>query len=190
MVDLVLSRPEVDPSRVVLVGRSFGGLLAPRGASGEPRLAALIADPGQIDMAQGLPQRLGELWDHVDDPTADDRFEALLAVPALKTLFAPRMTTNGVSTVRGYVGDMRRYTSRDQVAAITCPSFITDNETDQVSTGQGQQLYNQLTRPKQFRRFLRAEGAEGHCEGMAPAVFWTAAFDWLDTTVGRGRRAL
>jgi hypothetical protein len=25
-----------------------------------------------------------------------------------------------------------------------------------------------------------AEGAEGHCEGMAPIVFWTAAFDWLD----------
>jgi hypothetical protein len=190
MVDLVLSRPEVDPGRLVLVGRSFGGLLAPRGASGEPRLAALIADPGQIDMAEGLPQRLGELWGYVDDPTADDRFEALLGVPALKTLFAPRMTTNGVSTVRGYIGDMRRYTSRDQVANIACPSFITDNETDQVSTGQGQQLYEQLTCPKQFRRFLRAEGAEGHCEGMAPAVFWTAAFDWLDTIASQDHRDL
>jgi pimeloyl-ACP methyl ester carboxylesterase len=142
MVDLVVSRQEVDPDRIVLVGRSFGGLLAPRGASGEPRLAALIADPGQIDMAEALPQRLGELWDHVDDPGADDQFEALLQLPALKTLFAPRMTTNGVSTVRAYIGDMRRYTSRDQVAAITCPSLITDNETDVVSTGQGQQLYD------------------------------------------------
>jgi hypothetical protein len=36
---------------------------------------------------------------------------------------------------------------------------------------------------KAFRRFTRAEGAEGHCEGMAPIVFWTAAFDWLDATV-------
>jgi pimeloyl-ACP methyl ester carboxylesterase len=183
MVDLVVSRQEVDPDRIVLVGRSFGGLLAPRGASGEPRLAALIADPGQIDMAEALPQRLGELWDHVDDPGADDQFEALLQLPALKTLFAPRMTTNGVSTVRAYIGDMRRYTSRDRVAAITCPSFITDNETDVVSTGQGQQLYDQLTCPKEFRRFLRAEGAEGHCEGMAPTVFWAAAFDWLDVTL-------
>jgi hypothetical protein len=24
--------------------------------------------------------------------------------------------------------------------------------------------------------------AEAHCEGMASIVFWTAAFDWLDTT--------
>jgi hypothetical protein len=180
MVDIVLRQPSVDPERIVLVGRSFGGLLAPRGASGERRLAAMIADPGQIDMAEGMAARLGDLWSHVDEPAADGRFEALLQNPALKTLFGPRMVTNGVSTVREYIADMRRYTSRDQVAAITCPSYITDNETDVISTGQGQQLYDQLTCPKEFRRFLRAEGAEGHCEGMAPVVFWTAAFDWLD----------
>jgi dienelactone hydrolase len=44
----------VDPKRIVLVGRSFGGLLAPRGASGEPRLAAMIVDPGQYDIAGSL----------------------------------------------------------------------------------------------------------------------------------------
>ena len=44
----------------------------------------------------------------------------------------------------------------------------------------GKQLFNQLTCPEDFRLFTRAEGAEGHCEGMAPIVFWTAAFDWLD----------
>lgn len=29
----------------------------------------------------------------------------------------------------------------------------------------------------------RAEGAEGHCEGMAPIVFLHAAFNWLDSLV-------
>jgi len=61
MFDLVAGLPEVDARRIVLVGRSFGGLLAPRGAAGTPRLAALIVDPGQYDMAAGLPARLGEL---------------------------------------------------------------------------------------------------------------------------------
>jgi hypothetical protein len=37
-----------------------------------------------------------------------------------------------------------------------------------------------LTCPKVFRLFKREEGAEGHCEGMAPIVFWDAAFNWLD----------
>ena len=45
MFDLVAGLPEVDARRIVLVGRSFGGLLAPRGAAGTPRLAALIVDP-------------------------------------------------------------------------------------------------------------------------------------------------
>ena len=35
------------------------------------------------------------------------------------------------------------------------------------------------------RRFLQAEGAEGHGEGIAPVVFWNAAFDWLETTLLR-----
>jgi hypothetical protein len=30
------------------------------------------------------------------------------------------------------------------------------------------------------RLFTKAEGAEGHCEGMAPILVWTAAFGWLD----------
>ena len=62
------------------------------------------------------------------------------------------------------------------------PDVVTDNETDVVSTGQGQLLYDALTCPKTFRRFT-GEGAEGHCEGMGQIVFWTAAFDWLDATL-------
>ncbi len=179
MVDLALAQAEVDPERIVLVGRSFGGLLAPRGASGEPRLAALVADPGQYDMAETLSTRLGDLWNRVDDPAASDEFESLLQLPGLTTLFGPRMTTHGITTVQSYVGEMRNYNSRDQAPSIRCPSFITDNETDPISTGQGQRLFDALTCPKEFRRFTKAEGAEGHCEGMAPTVFWAAAFDWL-----------
>ncbi len=183
MFDLVARQPEIDAGRIVLVGRSFGGVLAPRGAAGTPRLAALVVDPGQYDMAAALAARLGKLWQRVDDPAAKAQFDALLDVPATRTLLGPRMVTNGVADPQAYFQDMRRYTCAELAPAITCPSFVTDNETDLVSTGQGQQLYGAMTCPKTFRRFTRAEGAEGHCEGMAPVVFWTAAFDWLDTTV-------
>jgi pimeloyl-ACP methyl ester carboxylesterase len=187
MVDLATAQPEVDAERVVLVGRSFGGLLAPRGASGDMRLAALVADPGQYDISESVSDRLGDLWSRVDDPAADEQFESLLQLPGMRTLFGPRMATHGITSVREYVGELRRYNSRDQAPTITCPSFITDNETDVVSTGQGEELYEALTCPKEFRRFRLAEGAEGHCEGMAPTVFWAAAFDWLDETVASGR---
>ena len=90
------------------------------------------------------------------------------------------MVTHGVTGVRQYCQDMLRYTNEDTVGKITCPSFVTDNETDTVSVGQGKVLFDHLTCPKTFRLFTQAEGAEGHCEGMAPIVFWTAALDWLD----------
>lgn len=180
MVDALLTNAEIDPARVVLVGRSFGGLVAPRGASGEPRLAALVVDPGQYDMGATMLERLGDLGAKVDDPNADDQFQSLLTIPALQALFAPRMATHGVTTVRAYCAEMRRYNSIEQAPLITCPTYVTDNETDVVSAGQGQVLFDHLTGPKEFRRFTKAEGAEGHCEGMAPIVFWTAAYDWLD----------
>lgn len=180
MIDELLTHPEVDPEQVVLVGRSFGGVVAPRGASGEHRLAALIVDPGQYDMGAAVTGRLGPLAARLDDPTADPIFQGMLDNPVMATLLAPRMITNGTPTVRGYFSDMARYHNRDTAALITCPTYVTDNETDYVSTGQGQVLFDHLRCPKEFRRFTVAEGAEGHCEGMAPIVFWTAALDWLD----------
>jgi hypothetical protein len=62
---------------------------------------------------------------------------------------------------------------------------VTGNQTDTVSAGPGKALFDRLTCPREFRLFTRAEGAEGHCEGMAPIIFWTAAFDWLDHLLTR-----
>ena len=59
MFDVVAAEPEVDAQRIVLVGRSFGGVIAPRGAAGEDRLAAMIVDPGQFDIGPALLDRLG-----------------------------------------------------------------------------------------------------------------------------------
>ena len=185
MFDSLAAEPEVDTERIVLVGRSFGGVIAPRGAAGEHRLAALIVDPGQFDMGPPLLARLGPLADHVHDPAADPAFQQLLDRPGMKALFAPRMTTHGVTTVRAYCDGMLRYTNADTANQITCPTFVTDNEADVVSTGQGKMLYDHLTCTKQFRLFTKAEDAEGHCEGMAPTVFWDAAYDWLGTALNR-----
>jgi hypothetical protein len=185
MFDSLAMEPEVDAERIALIGRSFGGVIAPRGAAGEHRLAAMVVDPGQFDMGPALLARLGPLADHVHDPAAETAFQQLLDRPGMKAMLAPRMTTHGVTTVRAYCEDMLRYTNVDTADRITCPSFVTDNETDVVSTGQGKILYDHLTCAKEFRLFTKAEGAEGHCEGMAPTVFWDAAYNWLGTVLNR-----
>ena len=141
MVDALIKHPKVDPARIVLVGRSFGGLVAPRGASGEHRLAAMVVDPGQLRWAT-LVQRLGDLANHLDDPDAEGQFESLLTIPALKKVLAPRMVTHGLTSVRAYLQDLLRYTNEETASAITSPSFVTDNETDTVSVGQGKELFD------------------------------------------------
>ena len=55
VVDCVVSRKDVDAARLGLVGRSFAGYLAARGATAEHRIAALVCDPAQPDMGHRLP---------------------------------------------------------------------------------------------------------------------------------------
>ena len=54
VVDFALSLPQVNPKKIALSGWSLGGYSAPRAASGELRLAACIADPGQWAIADSF----------------------------------------------------------------------------------------------------------------------------------------
>src|SRR3984957_8608169 len=54
VVDFAQTLPEVHPDKLVISGWSLGGYLAPRAASGEHRLAACIADPGQWSLADSF----------------------------------------------------------------------------------------------------------------------------------------
>lgn len=69
VVDYLVSRVEVDPARIALIGYSFGGYLAPRAAAFEQRLAACVANGGIYSFFDGAvlknkpasPWMLGEL---------------------------------------------------------------------------------------------------------------------------------
>jgi hypothetical protein len=58
VVDFVLTRPQVDGKRLALLGRSFGGYLAPRGATAEHRITALVCDPEQVDLGARVKERM------------------------------------------------------------------------------------------------------------------------------------
>lgn len=49
VIDFLAKRPEVDASRIGVVGRSFGGHLAPRSAAADPRIRACVAIGGYHD---------------------------------------------------------------------------------------------------------------------------------------------
>ncbi|KAF2481535.1 Alpha/Beta hydrolase protein [Neohortaea acidophila] len=63
VVDLITNRTDVDTSKIVLLGDSFGGTLAPIAASREPRLSGVIMLDGLVNLQQQIGLSLGKLED-------------------------------------------------------------------------------------------------------------------------------
>jgi alpha-beta hydrolase superfamily lysophospholipase len=189
VVDFALTLPGIDPARIALAGWSFGGYLAPRAASGEPRLAALIADPGQWDMIEamraafahfGLPAKIAEALPDVDERTLAPAFAAIRKNPQLNWTFVQRgLWVHGVDTLMDYLRVCVAFRLSDRLGAIRCPTLVTMAENDPVAAFAGR-LYDALTCPKAFVRFTGAEGAGDHCEALARSVYFQRAYDWLD----------
>jgi dienelactone hydrolase len=54
LIDYLETRPDVDSSRIGMQGISMGGWSAPRAASGEPRIKAVVMASGSYDIGQDL----------------------------------------------------------------------------------------------------------------------------------------
>lgn len=181
VIDWVLERPDVDPARIALLGVSFGGYLVPRAATAEHRPAALVADPGQLDIGRAATQRLpAELLEKLDDDGAAGDFENLLQLPRLRQLLAPRMAAHGVETVQEYLRAIREFSLADRADRISCPSLIFDSEGDEVASQQGKLLYDSLRCEKEFFLFTDEYGAGGHGHPLAQQLFYQRAFEFLD----------
>ena len=190
IVDYALSHhPEIDPARIALIGWSFGGYLAPRAASGEHRLAACVADPGQWDMLEAmkgffssLPKEALEDLPHIDLSI----MEYIMGDPSLRWSVVQRaFWVHGIDSLADYLRIAKDYELSSVVDRIRCPTLVTQAENDPVSRFAGR-LYEALRCPKELLRFTEADGAGDHCEAMARSLFHQRSFDWLDETLGVG----
>lgn len=186
VLDFALERPEVDPERVAIVGRSFGGYLAPRAASAEHRLAACVVDPGQFDLFDAAVSRMPrEMREALlrNDPAVDAFLEKMMEDHARRFFIAARMRAYGAKTPKEFLLMQREYTLKGSVEKIECPTLVCDNVADAIAGGQAKRLYDALECPKDYRVFTAEEGADGHCEGGAQVHFHRVAYDWLDKTL-------
>jgi pimeloyl-ACP methyl ester carboxylesterase len=187
VLDWLLEKPEVAKDKVILIGRSFGGYLAPRGACGEKRLRALVCDPGQMDIAGELPRKLPpevlKMWKDGDANGVNGFFEELFEKnPPMRFFFLSRMPVHGISSVYDFLNEISRYSFKDKVSTITCPTLVCDNPTDTVAS-RGNTLYDALTCKKDLISFQDSDGAGAHCEAGATGLFEQQVFDWIGKTL-------
>jgi pimeloyl-ACP methyl ester carboxylesterase len=189
VVDYALSRTEVDPRKVALMGLSFGGYLAPRAAAFEHRLAALVANGGVFDFfANAVPPGM----------TRQDAIEYMKRFPEqINTGLGQLMQTNldtrwavengmfafhATSPVEWSL-QTTEYTMDGVAQNITCPTLIVDSENERTFKGQARRLYDALTCPKEFMLFTADEGAGEHCQMGAAFFSDERIFAWLEKTL-------
>ena len=187
VVDYLYARPEVDRERLALMGISFGGYLASRAASCEPRIKALIADPGQLSLYEETKRRVPPFLAArlLDERGLVPRLLAALLNRRLRNVtggwgLRRGLLVHGVKTPLDYIRLTPTYAT-ERPEAIACPTLITSAQNDEIGAT-ARMLYDRLTCPKTFVTFSAAEGAGAHCETGARAWFNQRVFDWLDET--------
>jgi dienelactone hydrolase len=193
----LLAQDGVDPDAVAVIGRSFGGYLGPRAAAFQPRVAALVADPGQFDFASRLgllAKGLGTSSQEdflarlsAADPDLDAQLQGAIDGPRNLEWYGSRMAAMGGKSVGDFIRHQLTFTLDGVAADIHCPTLVTEGEGDFAS--QSALLYDQLRCDKELKQFTEAQGAGGHCEGLGATLFEGYVFDWLDQVLARRRRA-
>lgn len=192
VVDFAETLPGVDDSRIALLGVSMGGVLAPRAAAFEHRLAALIAVDGLYDLGQtsvrnvpGTREEAERLLRAESAPELDAAFEQAMANdPIARWAINHGMYVMGVETPRAFNASYLDYTLAGGIAErIQCPTLVCDAEEDMFFKGQPEQLYDHLTCPKTLMVFTTEEGAGAHCHPGAMRLATARIYDWLDDTL-------
>ena len=190
VVDFALKQTSVDPKRIALMGISMGGVLAPRAAAFEKRLAALIANDGVYDFSEAFRSTVPpDKWEPFvqalkaeSAPQVDQLLERLAKKsPTVRWSQAHGMWATGAASPRAFMAKALDYNLRDGIAErISCPTLVCEAEDDLFFKGQPQALYDHLTCRKALVRFTSAEGAGPHCEVGASRLAFARMFDWLD----------
>ena len=197
VADAMVARPDVDSDRMAVIGISQAGFWVPRALAFEHRFAAAVADPGVVDVSASwlapLPKSLRkELSDGKRKEFDRSMHIGLLLSHSTKALLAFRGEPYGVEGDSTY--DLYKavldYRLGDEVQQIRTPFLITDPEGEQFWPGQSQQLYDLLPGAKELVLFTAAEGADRHCEPLAPALRDSRVFDWLDEQLGLSAAAI
>jgi hypothetical protein len=175
----------VDPTRVALMGLSFGGALVPRAAAFERRLKIAIANPGVYhwhEMIDGFFAQIDPSLPVLaqSDPAAFDARIAAISEgsPLVRWGVKDTLWKHGARKPHEVLTAMRAYTNEGVAERIECETLVMDGTADPWA--QGRTLYDALRCPKSYLLFDESDIGLVHCQTGALAVSTERTFGWLD----------
>lgn len=188
-VDYALTRPDVDPDNLVLIGMSLGGYLAARAAAFEHRFRAAVFFDGVYDFHASLrnilPKEAIAAYDAGDRTKCDDIVsKKMLGNTSLRWAVTQGTWSLEAPSVAELLDRSRPYTLDGVIDKIRCPCLVMEADGDIFFKGQPQQVFDKLQVRKAFARFTAEDGAENHCQSGALAYKDEVVFNWIAETLG------
>jgi hypothetical protein len=190
VLDMVLARPDVDPDRVALIGVSHGGYLGARAAAHDPRVHALVLDPGIMRVVDAtlaqLPDDLVAAFRAGDaDAVARVLAEREPDSPDLRFAAVKAREPWGLETsLADALAGLARMDLNGMAPRVRCPALVLDPEQAEAWPGQSREVAAALGGPTRLELFSAEDGAGLDCEILAPQVRNQRVFDWLEATLG------
>ena len=164
--EYAITRSEVDPKRVAVMGSSMGGYYAPRCAALEPRFAACIAWGGHFDYHASWIRRRKEL----------ESGGTRVSAPHFQLMWVL-----GVPDMDAAMEKLKKYSLAGIAGNITCPFLVTHGENDTiVPLEYAKLLYDAVkSRNKTLKIFTTDEGGSEHVQGDNRALGANFVADWV-----------
>ena len=171
-VDYLLSRGDVDPTKIAACGVSMGGYRVSRVAAFETRLAAAVAWGAVWDYAAAQARRRKQPQGAVSTPPSHAMF------------------VMGASSAEDLAVKLAPWKLEGVAQRIACPFLVLHGEQDaQLPVGEAYQLYEAAgSANKELKVFTEAETGAMHCQNDNRILAHDYIADWLADVVLNGRR--
>jgi dienelactone hydrolase len=168
IVDYLEKRPEIDSSRIGLLGISLGGYYAPRGAAFEPRIKACVA--------------WGAIWDY--GTTWQKRWDTSSKMTSVPFWQLPWVM--GTKTMEEALTRVEAFSLVGVLEHLHQPLLIVHGEHDSaVSVEDAKKAYESAgSLDKQLRLFTVAEGGSEHAGTDDPDPGRQLIVDWFGLRLG------
>ncbi len=189
VVDYCQNIASIDSAKVILLGSSFGGFLAPRAAAFEHRLAAVVCVDGIYNVYESftkvLPPALTKLLQENNKDTVD-----LVVKKAMEQSTKLRWSAEQgcwaftTSSPYEFLIRTKSMTMENIAKNIQCPVLICEGEADSFFAGdQPKQLADAIGTLATLRILTAADAAQDHCHVGAYDFAMRVVMDWIEDEI-------